>query len=90
MAEIKVRWLDASQELIQNSLLAEAFSDISDVKRRALKRLNIECAEGVNPLEAYIRAMCTENGLEYSRPAPSELVDVMMSSGASRFIWFLA
>ena len=90
MAEIKVRWLDASQELINNSLLAEAFSDISDVKRRALKRLNIECSVDVDPLEAYIRAMCAENGLEYSRPAPSELVDVMISSGASRFVWFLA
>ena len=90
MAEIKVRWLDASQELINNSLIAEAFNDISDVKRRALKKLDIECAAGMDPLEAYIRAMCTENGLEYSRPAPSELVDAIQLSGASRFVWFLA
>ena len=90
MAEIKVRWLDASEELIKNSLLAEAFGDLSDCKRKALKRLNIDCPEGVKPLDAYLTALCAENNLPNTRPVPSALADMILCSGASRFVWFLA
>ena len=88
--QITVRWLDSTQDLLHDSLLAEAFHDISDVKRKALERLNIACKPDQGALDAYLTAMCAENGFPNTRPVPSELTDAILSSGAMRFVWFLA
>lgn len=62
----------------------------AEVKVRALERLGIQARDGETPLEAWLRAMCEENGLEYTRPCPRVLADAILDSGAARFAWFLS
>jgi len=90
--EIVVRWLETSDHMIHDALLAEAkngHESLLGIKVKALKLLGIEVEEGQTPSEAYLKAMCDENGLPFTLPAPFEIVDALQFSGAMKFYWWL-
>lgn len=91
---IKIRWIETGDLMIKTELLATAIMgqpvELSATKAKALGRLGIHVREGEEPLDAYIRAMCEENGVPYTIPAPTEISDAITYSEASRFVWWLA
>jgi len=90
--EISIRWFDLQDEEFKGLLLADTFSkDKSEsVKAKVLEKMNIQ-VNGLDPFHAWLKAMCEENGLEYSLPVPRELTDAILENrGASRFMFWLA
>ena len=58
---------------------------------RLLERMGIAGVEGESPLEAWLRAMCAENGLAWSIPVPDALTECIRSDrAAAQWVWFLA
>jgi len=90
MAKLALRVLniDPGDALLYETFQAEG---AAAVKLRALDRLGITSREGEPPLQAWIRAMCAENDLPYTQPAPRQLADAILDSrAAARFVFFLA
>ncbi|MEW6210616.1 MAG: hypothetical protein AB1631_19790 [Acidobacteriota bacterium] len=75
----KLRWLELSPDLFCASVLAEAMNktSIPSWKRRAVERLGIEIRDGETPSDAWLRAMCGENGIEFTEPVDRDLADVI-------------
>lgn len=89
--EIRVRWLDCAPDLLRDSLLVEAVQKHVGHKDLVLSKLGIQRHEGETYLQAYIRAMHEENGLEPQLPAARAIRDALeTNAGAMRLVFVLA
>jgi hypothetical protein len=89
---VHVRWIDTSQELLMESLLAEAMNPElgGTLKERALARLGIQAQPGEHPLTAWLRVMAEENNLPHTTPCHPALSDAAMSGSVGRWVFWLA
>ena len=81
--QCEVRFLD----LTESQYIAHCLDE--DAKWRALSRLGIKRVGSDTPLRAWIRAMCEENGLEVSFPAPTPILNTIVGP-VQQWVWFLA
>jgi len=87
---VKLRYCDIPSEATAGILLIDDNQELS-VKDKALRTLKIERRDGDSHLKAWIRAMCIENGFEYTEPAPREITDsILNNAAASRFMFVIA
>ena len=92
MKQVKLRWI-ATEGLENKLFLADVFEAerSRQLKRRALERMGIQVRDGESPSDAWLRAMCEENGLEFRLPVPEELRRAIFETpGALRFFFWLA
>lgn len=85
---IVLRWLDISEKTLCNSLLLEATGS-TDMRDRALARLDITRQDGEGHLAAWCRVMAEENNLPHETPAHPRLASAI-AENCSRWLWFLA
>lgn len=66
--DIKLVYAETTPQLLQDSLLVEAFYDnnMRDTKVKALNRLGIEVADDEEPMIAWARHLHEINGLPYT------------------------
>jgi len=85
--EIRLRFIEIDGDLAAKSLLINGDAH----KQKALDVLGIIPKDGETAFSAWIRAMCEENNLPYSKPAPKELADAITHNvSAARFAFLLA
>lgn len=85
--EIRLRFIDVSADTGARSLLVNGDAH----KKKALDILKITPKDGETAFDAWLRTMCEENSLPYSKPVPREIADAIVSNpSASRFMWLLA
>lgn len=61
-----------------------------ELKFKSLKTLHIEPKDNEKPSDAWLRTMCAENGLEFTRPVPRPMADALQEqSGAFKFYFWL-
>ncbi len=90
---IKVRWLELKAREVQSGLLLDATRPLEagKAKEKALRLLGILRRPGETFSGAWLRALCSENGLDNVRPVPVPLRDaIAANSGAMRFLFFLS
>ena len=95
---IVLRSIDASEDLVVRSVVAEALAarddqgfDSNALKWRQLARLGIEPQDGEQPAEVWLRAMAELNGVPSTTPAQPALASAILASrGAARFLFWLA
>lgn len=88
------RYLTAAdrEDFASRALVADALAPERSLlsKWRAIVKLGIHVEIGDDPGDAWLRAMCQENGEEFTRPVSAELAGALVSSGAPyRFYWWL-
>ena len=87
-----LRYLDCNQDLLNDSLLAEAFSQSTvAIKAKSLARLGIVQLPNEKPLAAWLRHLSEINGVDYTEPCHPDLADAILDDmSARRFMFFLA
>lgn len=88
---VNIRWIDLDEHMTISSLMVPE-REVDVLKRKVLGRLGITIGEGEKPYRAWLRAMCEENGLEFSIPVPREVADAILEGERSlkRFNFWLA
>jgi len=85
--DIRLRFIKIDGDTAARSLLANGDAH----KRKALDILGIVPQDGESAFAAWIRAMCEENNLPYTKPAPKELANAIThNTFAARFAFLLA
>ncbi len=80
---IKLRYLDIAPE-------TSVYPVDEGLKDKALARLGIERLPGQTPFQAWIFAMCRENGLPEKLPATEVGDAVIQHEDIKQFAWWLA
>ena len=90
--EIRLRYLEVDGEMMRAIILAEVLAkeQVEEVKRKALEKLGIRLRDGEKPSDAWLRAMCEENGFEFGKPVPPEIAEAITNSAnVYRFYFWL-
>lgn len=87
---IKLRYLDLSGDWVVQDAIQDAVWQLDPTAKKdgALARLGIERQEGQSHLQAWLLAMCRENGLPEKLPC-YEIGDVL-TGDVQAFVWWLA
>lgn len=87
---VTLRYIDLDDEEMLDILRMPKVGT-SNIQNRALNKLGITPQPDELPLQAYLRVMHAENGLEPVTPADRRISDAILENGSlSRFVWFLA
>ena len=88
--QITITYLNMQQEDLKNIMIAEAITDVSAQKIKALKRMEIEHTEKT-PMASWIKHLSEINDLPYTVPAHIDLVDAIQEDiQALRFMFWIA
>ena len=88
-----LRYLNCNQDLLNDSLVAEAFSpeSVREIKANCLSRLGIILRPGELPLQSWLRHLSEINGVDYTEPCHPDLADAILDDmSARRFMFSLA
>ena len=90
--EIKLRYLEVDAKMLEATIVAEMWAkeQMEEARRKALQNLGIELRDGEKPSDAWLRAMCEENGFEFSKPVPPEIANAIINNiNVYRFYFWL-